>query len=374
MATHSYGLPDLALTTMSEVLENVRRITDACDLPLLVDVDTGFGGVFNIARLVKGLVKDGAAALHIEDQVALKRCGHRPNKSMVSTAEMADRIKACVDARTDPAFFIVARTDALTKEGLPAAIERACAYMEAGADMIFAEAVTELAQYRAFVDALDRPHSVMANITEFSLTPGFTGRNCATPVWPAALFPLSAARAMAGAATRVYEAILRDGTPASMLDVMQTRKELYEALNYHAYEQKYDELAARRAASAALTMSGLEPPPEGGDHHEPRIASHRVAPRVPACGAGQRAGPCVAGTRHRPRICAVVARRALDRAVRRGQLHRQRRAHHRAGYRGTAGTDDRHRQSRRRQRHDRRRLRGEGPRPTASPCSWAARA
>ncbi len=244
MATHSYGLPDLALTTMSEVLENVRRITDACDLPLLVDVDTGFGGVFNIARLVKGLVKDGAAALHIEDQVALKRCGHRPNKSMVSTAEMADRIKACVDARTDPAFFIVARTDALTKEGLSAAIDRACAYMEAGADMIFAEAVTELAQYRAFVDALDRPHSVMANITEFSLTPGFTVAQLRDAGVAAALFPLSAARAMAGASSRVYEAILRDGTPASMLDVMQTRKELYEALNYHAYEQKYDELAA----------------------------------------------------------------------------------------------------------------------------------
>ncbi|MEO8752041.1 MAG: methylisocitrate lyase [Casimicrobiaceae bacterium] len=244
MATHSYGLPDLALTTMSEVLENVRRITDACDLPLLVDVDTGFGGVFNIARLMQGLVKDGAAALHIEDQVALKRCGHRPNKSMVSTEEMVDRIKACVDARTDEAFFIVARTDALTKEGLPAAIDRACAYMEAGADMIFAEAVTELAQYRAFVDALDRPHSVMANITEFSLTPGFTVAELREAGVSAALFPLSAARAMAGAATRVYEAILRDGTPASMLDVMQTRKELYEALNYHAYEQKYDELSA----------------------------------------------------------------------------------------------------------------------------------
>lgn len=244
MATHSYGLPDLALTTLTEVLENVRRITDACELPLLVDVDTGFGGVFNIARMVKGLVKDGAAALHIEDQVALKRCGHRPNKSMVSTAEMVDRIKACVDARTDDAFFIVARTDSLTKEGLPAAIDRAGAYMEAGADMIFAEAVTELAQYRAFVDALDRPHSVLANITEFSLTPGFTVAELRAAGVAAALFPLSAARAMAGAATRVYEAILRDGTPASMVDVMQTRVELYDALHYHAYEQKYDELFA----------------------------------------------------------------------------------------------------------------------------------
>ncbi len=247
MATHSYGLPDLALTTMSEVLENVRRITDACDLPLLVDVDTGFGGVFNIARLIKGLIKDGAAAIHIEDQVALKRCGHRPNKSMVSTGEMVDRIKACVDARTDPDFFLVARTDSLTKEGLDAAIERARAYVDAGADMIFAEAVTTLAQYRAFVDALDRPHSVMANITEFSLTPGFTVDELREAGVSAALFPLSAARAMAGVATRVYEAILRDGTPASMRDVMQTRVELYEALDYHAYEQKYDELYAAEA-------------------------------------------------------------------------------------------------------------------------------
>ncbi|MEO6564711.1 MAG: methylisocitrate lyase [Casimicrobiaceae bacterium] len=246
MATHSYGLPDLALTTLTEVLENVRRITDACDLPLLVDVDTGFGGVFNIARMMKGLVKDGAAAIHIEDQVALKRCGHRPNKSMVSTAEMVDRIKACVDARTDEAFFIVARTDALTKEGLPSAIDRASAYMEAGADMIFAEAVTELAQYRAFVEALNHPHSVMANITEFSLTPAFTVAQLREAGVAAALFPLSAARAMAGVATRVYEAILRDGTPASMLDVMQTRVELYDALQYHAYEQKYDELGAER--------------------------------------------------------------------------------------------------------------------------------
>lgn len=251
MATHSYGLPDLALTTMSEVLENVRRITDACDLPLLVDVDTGFGGVFNIARLMKGLVKDGAAALHIEDQVALKRCGHRPNKSMVSTEEMVDRIKACVDARTDEAFFVVARTDSLTKEGLPAAIDRACAYMEAGADMIFAEAVTELAQYRAFVDALKRPHSVMANITEFSLTPSFSVAELREVGVAAALFPLSAARAMADAATRIYEIIRRDGTPKSMLDEMQTRVELYEALKYHAYEKKYDELFAAEPPARA---------------------------------------------------------------------------------------------------------------------------
>jgi methylisocitrate lyase len=207
-------------------------------------VDTGFGGLFNIARLVKGLIKDGAAALHIEDQVALKRCGHRPNKSIVSTQEMVDRIKACVDARSDDAFFIVARTDSLANEGLQAAIDRACTYMEAGADMIFAEACSELSQYRAFVDAIDRPHSVLANITEFSLTPTFTVAQLREAGVSAALFPLSAARAMAGVATRVYEAILRDGTPASLIDRMQTRVELYEALNYHAYEKKYDELYA----------------------------------------------------------------------------------------------------------------------------------
>lgn len=242
MATHSHGLPDLALTTMTEVLQDVRRITDACDLPLMVDVDTGFGGVFNIARLVKGLIKDGAAALHIEDQVLLKRCGHRPNKALVSTEEMVDRVKSCVDARTDDAFFIVARTDSLANEGLQAAIDRACAYVEAGADMVFAEACAELDQYRAFVRALDRPHAVLANITEFSMTPGFTIEELREAGVAAALYPLSAARAMAGAAMRTYEAILRHGSANSMLDLMQTRSDLYEVLNYHAYERKYDAL------------------------------------------------------------------------------------------------------------------------------------
>ena len=188
MATYTHGLPDLALTTMTEVLYDVRRMTDACDLPLMVDVDTGFGGLFNIARLVKGLIKDGAAALHIEDQVQLKRCGHRPNKALVSTAEMVDRIKSCVDARTDHDFFLVARTDSLANEGLSAAIDRASAYMEAGADMIFAEACTELDQYRSFVKALDRPHSVLANITEFSMTPTFTLRNYVRPACPQPCF------------------------------------------------------------------------------------------------------------------------------------------------------------------------------------------
>ena len=247
MATHSHGLPDLALTTMTEVLQDVRRITDACDLPLMVDVDTGFGGVFNIARLVKGLVKDGAAALHIEDQVVLKRCGHRPNKALVSTAEMVDRIKSCVDARDDNAFFIVARTDALTSEGLPAALDRACAYIEAGADMVFAEACTELGQYRAFVQAIDRPHAVLANITEFSLTPAFTLDELRAAGVAAALFPLSAARAMAAAALQVYEAIHRDGSASAMIGAMQTRAQLYDVLNYHAYERKYDALFEAQA-------------------------------------------------------------------------------------------------------------------------------
>ena len=244
MATHSFGLPDLALTTLTEVLAEVRRLTDACDLPLLVDVDTGFGGMLNIARTVKGLIKDGAAALHIEDQVALKRCGHRPNKALVTTHEMTDRIKSCVDARTDESFFIIARTDALAPEGLQASIDRACAYMEAGADMIFAEACTELSQYRAFVDALNRPYAVMANVTEFSLTPEFTMHELGGAGVAAALFPLSAARAMDHAARLVYESILRDGSPRSNLNIMQTRKDLYEVLDYQAYEKKYDDLFA----------------------------------------------------------------------------------------------------------------------------------
>ena len=244
MATHSFGLPDLALTTLTEVLAEVRRLTDACDLPLLVDVDTGFGGMLNIARAVKGLIKDGAAALHIEDQVALKRCGHRPNKALVTTHEMTDRIKSCVDARTDESFFIIARTDALAPEGLQASIDRAGAYMEAGADMIFAEACTELSQYRAFVDALNRPYAVMANVTEFSLTPEFTLPELGGAGVAAALFPLSAARAMDYAARLVYETILRDGSPRSKLNIMQTRKDLYEVLDYQAYEKKYDDLFA----------------------------------------------------------------------------------------------------------------------------------
>jgi methylisocitrate lyase len=242
MATYAYGLPDLALTTLTEVLQEVRRVTDACDLPLMVDVDTGFGGLFNIARLVKGLIKDGAAALHIEDQVQLKRCGHRPNKALVSTEEMVNRIKSCVDARTDEDFFLVARTDSLANEGLSAMIGRACAYAEAGADMIFAEACADLDQYRSIVEALNRPHSVLANITEFSMTPTFTLQELREAGVSAALFPLSAARAMAAAAQNVYRAILEDGSPRRMLGAMQPRAELYDVLKYHDYEAKYDEL------------------------------------------------------------------------------------------------------------------------------------
>ena len=242
LATYSYGLPDLAMTTLTEVLTEVRRITDACSLPLMVDVDTGFGGAFNIARLIKGLIKDGAAAIHLEDQVQLKRCGHRPNKAVVSTSEMVDRLKAALDARTDDSFFICARTDAMAPEGLSATIDRACAYMEAGADMIFAEACNDLSQYRAFVDALDRPHSVMANITEFSMTPAFTLDELRSAGVAAALFPLSAARAMSAAALKVYQAILRDGSARNVLDIMQPRAELYDYLGYHAYEEKLDAL------------------------------------------------------------------------------------------------------------------------------------
>ena len=248
LATYSYGLPDLAITTLSEVLTEVRRLSDACTLPLLVDADTGFGGAFNIARLVKSLIKDGAAAMHIEDQVQLKRCGHRPGKAVVTPDEMVDRIKAAVDAKTDDAFCIVARTDALAVEGLQATIDRACRYLEAGADMIFAEACSELAQYRAFVDALNRPHSVLANITEFSKTPAFTLEELGSAGVSAALFPLSAARAMSAAALRVYRAILRDGSVKKVIDLMQPRDELYDFLDYHAYEQKLDRLFAKQDA------------------------------------------------------------------------------------------------------------------------------
>ncbi|HXF65780.1 MAG TPA: methylisocitrate lyase [Burkholderiales bacterium] len=248
VAAGSLGVPDLGISALEDVLTDVRRITDVCSLPLLVDVDTGFGAsAFNIARTVRSLVKFGAAAMHIEDQVGAKRCGHRPGKELVSTAEMVDRVKAAVDARTDPAFVVMARTDALAVEGLEAAIERACACVEAGADMIFPEALTELAQYRRFADAVKVP--ILANITEFGKTPLYTVEELADAGVAMVLYPLSAFRAMSAAALRVYQAIRRDGTQKGVLELMQTREELYEFIDYHAYERKLDELFAREKSS-----------------------------------------------------------------------------------------------------------------------------
>jgi len=244
VAAGSLGVPDLGITTLDDVLTDVLRITNASTLPLLVDVDTGFGAsAFNISRTVRSLVKAGAAALHIEDQVGAKRCGHRPGKELVSQTEMVDRIKAAVDARPDPAFVIMARTDALAVEGLQAAIDRACACVEAGADMIFPEAITELAMYRRFVDAVRVP--VLANITEFGQTPLFTLPELKDAGVALALYPLSAFRAMNSAALNVYRTLRRDGTQKAALDTMQTRAELYEFLGYHAYEAKLDALFAK---------------------------------------------------------------------------------------------------------------------------------
>jgi len=245
VAAGSLGLPDLGISNLDDVLVDVRRITDACPLPLLVDVDTGFGAsAFNIARTVRSLEKAGAAAMHIEDQVGAKRCGHRPGKAIVPKDEMVDRVKAAVDARVDPAFAIMARTDALAVEGLDAAIERARACVEAGADMIFPEAMTELAMYRTFVDAVGVP--VLANITEFGATPLYTLDELRSAGVAIALYPLSAFRAMNQAAQNVYERLRADGTQAGVLDTMQTRAELYEHLGYHAYESKLDSLFAAK--------------------------------------------------------------------------------------------------------------------------------
>jgi methylisocitrate lyase len=243
VAAGSLGLPDLGISTLDDVLTDVRRITDVCGLPLLVDVDTGFGSAFNIARTVKSLIKFGAGAMHIEDQVQAKRCGHRPGKEIVSREEMVDRIKAAADARTDPGFVIMARTDALAVEGLDAAIDRARACVEAGADMIFPEAMTELAMYKRFADAVQVP--VLANITEFGQTPLFTVDELRGANVSLVLYPLSAFRAMNRAALRVYQAVRRDGTQQGVLDTMQTRDELYDFLDYHAYEDKLDALFAK---------------------------------------------------------------------------------------------------------------------------------
>src|SRR6202522_4363888 len=242
VAANSLGVPDLGISTMDDVLTDIRRITDACDLPLLVDADTGWGGAFNIARTVKSLIKFGAAGLHIEDQVQAKRCGHRPGKEVVSKQEMVDRVKAAVDARTDPQFVIMARTDALAVEGMERAIERLQACVEAGADMIFPEAISDLAMYRRFKDAVNVP--VLANITEFGQTPLYTRDELAAVGVDIVLYCCSAYRAMNAAALGVYQAIRRDGTQKNVLDRMQSREDLYKYLDYHAYEAKLDKLFA----------------------------------------------------------------------------------------------------------------------------------
>lgn len=240
VAAGSLGIPDLGISTLEDVLIDIRRITDVTDTPLLVDIDTGFGGALNISRTIKSTIKAGAAAVHIEDQVQAKRCGHRPNKAIVSQDEMVDRIKAAVDAKTDPHFVIMARTDALAVEGLTSAIDRACACVEAGADMIFPEAMTELSMYQEFSKAVKVP--VLANITEFGSTPLFTKEELGNADVSLILYPLSAFRAMNKAALSVYESIKQDGTQQNVIELMQTRNELYEFLNYHAYEKKLDEL------------------------------------------------------------------------------------------------------------------------------------
>jgi methylisocitrate lyase len=244
VAAGSLGMPDLGISGLEDVLVDVRRITDACDLPLLVDVDTGFGpSAFNVARTVKALIKAGAAAMHIEDQVGAKRCGHRPNKELVSKQEMVDRIKAAVDAKTDRDFFVLARTDSLANEGLEAAIERSLACVEAGADGIFPEAITDLEMYAKFKAAVKVP--ILANITEFGQTPLFTLKELAGANVDIALYPLSAFRAMNKAALNVYETLRREGTQKAVVDAMQTRDDLYKHLGYHEYEQKLDALFAK---------------------------------------------------------------------------------------------------------------------------------
>jgi methylisocitrate lyase len=243
VANASFGLPDLGITSLNDVCEDVRRITAATQLPLLVDADTGWGAAFNIRRTCADLIRSGAAGMHLEDQVAAKRCGHRPGKALVSTGEMVDRIRAAVDGRTDPKFVVMARTDAHAVEGQQAAVDRALAYVEAGADMIFAEALATLDEYRQFTAAVDVP--VLANITEFGKTPLFTVAELKGAGVALALYPLSAFRAMSKAALAVYAELRRAGTQQAVLEAMQTRAELYEVLGYHEYEKKLDELFAK---------------------------------------------------------------------------------------------------------------------------------
>lgn len=240
VANASYGLPDLGITSLNDVIADVERISNASSAPLLVDIDTGWGGAFNIARTIRAMEKAGAAAVHLEDQVAQKRCGHRPNKAIVSQSEMVDRVKAAVDARQDKDFVIMARTDALAVEGMDSAIERARACVEAGADAIFPEAVNELAQYKQFADAVNVP--ILANITEFGQTPLFNCKELAEQGVGMVLYPLSAFRAMSKAALGVYQSIAANGDQTAVVDSMQTRKELYDVLGYHAYEEKLDAL------------------------------------------------------------------------------------------------------------------------------------
>lgn len=240
VAAGSLGLPDLGITTLEDVLIDINRITGASSLPLLVDIDTGFGGAFNIARTIRSVEKAGAAAVHIEDQVQAKRCGHRPNKAIVSKDEMVDRVKCAVDAKYDANFVVMARTDALAVEGLQSAIDRACACVEAGADMIFPEAIDSLETYQKFTDALDVP--ILANITEFGATPLFTTEELKSVGIAIALYPLSAFRAMNKAALEVYQTIKRNGSQRELIDLMQTREELYDFLDYHDYEKKLDQL------------------------------------------------------------------------------------------------------------------------------------
>ena len=240
VAAGSLGVPDLGISTLEDVLIDIRRITDSTSLPLLVDVDTGFGGAFNIARTIRSVEKSGAAAVHIEDQIQAKRCGHRPNKSIVSQNEMVDRIKSAVDAKNDENFVIMARTDALAVEGLQSAIDRACACVEAGADMIFPEAINDLDTYKKFTKSLDVP--VLANITEFGATPLFSLDELNSVGIAIALYPLSAFRAMNKAALNIYKGLREEGTQKNLVEQMQTREELYEFLDYHEYEKKLDQL------------------------------------------------------------------------------------------------------------------------------------
>jgi len=240
VAAGSLGLPDLGITTLEDILIDINRITDASSLPLLVDIDTGFGGAFNIARTIRSVEKAGVAAVHIEDQVQAKRCGHRPNKAIVSQDEMVDRVKCAVDAKYDANFVVMARTDALAVEGLQSAIDRACACVEAGADMIFPEAIDSLETYQKFTEALDVP--ILANITEFGATPLFTTEELKSVGIAIALYPLSAFRAMNKAALEVYQTIKRNGSQRELIDLMQTREELYDFLDYHDYEKKLDQL------------------------------------------------------------------------------------------------------------------------------------